>query len=120
MKKIQTHNRVLEVPSTTAESIAEVRRVSSRTWHLLVESLDMFQRAEVVLAERTELAKSRHSVTTVTPEVGIYLQSDPVWKESIATADYALKRMTALAATAAVADQRLAALVAAYPEKFTS
>lgn len=116
MKKIQTHNQVLEVPSTVREDVEEASRVATRSWRLLVESLEMFQRAEVVFAERTELAKKRQGVSMLTVEVGIDLQSDPVWRESIASADYALKRMTAMAAATEAARSRLADLQYKFPE----
>lgn len=115
MKKIKTHNgKILEVPSSYDEDITEARYVETRSWRLLVESLDQFQQAEILFAERTEQAKQRCGVDAITPEVIVARQADPIWLESIADANYALKRMTAMASVTHAATTRLEAVRAEY------
>lgn len=119
MKNVRTHNgKVLSVPNTPEENLREASRVATRSWRLLVESLDQLQQAEVLFAERTQYVKDKLGVTTLTVEAVKERELDEQWKSSIADAQYALQRMQAMSGAYGAARSRLEDIREMHPELF--
>lgn len=109
MKTIRTILGKRQVADTVSEAYQEARRVKNRSWYLLLESLDLYEQAELLFKERTDVIRERHGLQPgqpLTVEAVRDRMLDEQWQASIADAPHYARRITAYATAYRAAEHR--------------